>query len=212
MGGQANRQLRQENARLLAELHAAQERAQAMAEILAVISRSPNDIRPVFAAIVRAAFHLMGTDGAALLLVQGDSYVMVEASTERGETASASPNPQPIDPAQNFPSRCILGKSTLLIPDWSAIELPPHQEFIARVYGLQSTLYLPLMRGEVCTGVLMLTSNRRHGLGPQHIPLAESRATACRWCCSARWARARTTRPSRPRWRSRSSRASCSIR
>ena len=32
--------------------------------------------------------------------------------------------PTPIDPADNFPSRAIVGRKTVHVPDWDAVDLP----------------------------------------------------------------------------------------
>ena len=41
----------------------------------------------------------------------------------------------PVDPAANFPSRAIVSKAMLHLPDWSAIDLPPHEQFDSRPTG-----------------------------------------------------------------------------
>src|SRR5437899_2367806 len=50
----------QENARLLAELRAAQDRESATADILKIIASSPSQVKPVFDAIARRANALLG--------------------------------------------------------------------------------------------------------------------------------------------------------
>src|SRR5712672_1655968 len=52
--------LSRENARLQAELRAAQDRQTATAEILKVIASSPSDVQPVFEAIADSAKQLIG--------------------------------------------------------------------------------------------------------------------------------------------------------
>jgi hypothetical protein len=53
------------------------------------------------------------------------------------------PERVPIDPSANFPSRAILTKETLYLPDWSRIELPEHERNIRAAFGVSSALYLP---------------------------------------------------------------------
>jgi signal transduction histidine kinase/DNA-binding response OmpR family regulator len=80
----------------------------------------------------------------------------------------------PVDPSANFPSRAIVSKTMLHLRDWSAIELPPHEQARHEQLGLNSTLYLPLLRGDACVGVLVLGNKRVNGFNEKAIALAES--------------------------------------
>ena len=79
-----------------------------------------------------------------------------------------------IDPVANFPSRAIVGKKTVHLPDWSLIELPDHERRIHETYGIRSALYLPLMREGECIGLLALAGKRPGIFGESEIALAES--------------------------------------
>ena len=61
----------------------------------------------------------------------------------------------PVDPTANFPSRVIADKAPLHLPDWSAVEIPPHERPIFE-RGVRSSLMLPLLRESECVGVLAL--------------------------------------------------------
>ena len=63
-----------QNARLFNETQEALERQTATADILRVISQSPDDIQPVFHAIVGTAFRLIKDDGTFLLMREGDGF------------------------------------------------------------------------------------------------------------------------------------------
>ena len=80
----------------------------------------------------------------------------------------------PIDPSANFPSRAILARETLYLPDWSQISLPDHERKIQAAFGVNSALYLPLLREGECIGLIVLLGTRPNLFGPKEIAQAES--------------------------------------
>src|SRR5207245_9309274 len=70
-----------ENTRLFNETQQALSHQTASADILRVISASPTDTQPVFNAIVETAVRLLGCDRAALVLVDGRSYLARSLAT-----------------------------------------------------------------------------------------------------------------------------------
>jgi GAF domain-containing protein len=164
-----------ENARLFNETQEALERQTATAEILRVISQSPTDARPVFESIVLTAVRVLKCDFAGTLLCDGDSFYAAASATAEGLREHFDPPFRiPIDRTANFPSRAILDKATLHLPDWSLIELPPHERVVQDQLGAKSALYMPLMREDECIGVLGLVGNRPHSFGPKESAQAES--------------------------------------
>ncbi len=170
--GQA--QIAMKNARLLNETQAALARQTATAEILRVISQSPTDARPVFELIVVTAARLLGCDMAFVLLRDGDAYVHTAGATPEGPMADLAPERIPIDPNANFPSRAFLARTMLHLPDWSQIDLPEHERRIHEMFGVNSVLYLPLLRGDECIGLLAVGGKRANIFGPSEIAQAES--------------------------------------
>ena len=73
-----------------------------------------------------------------------------------------------------FPSRAIRSKAMLHVPDWGAAELPPHEQVRHEQLGLNSALYLPLLRGDDCVGVLVLGSKQPNAFNAKAVALAES--------------------------------------
>ena len=134
-----------ENARLFNQTQEALKRETATSEILRVISQSPTNARPVFDAIVSAAVRSLRCDMAAILLRDGDVYDHIAGATTQG-LMKLPPGRPPIDPSANFPSRVFLAKETLHLPDWSRIDLPEHERNIQVALGVNSALYLPLLR------------------------------------------------------------------
>jgi len=145
-----------QNARLFNETQEALEQQTATAGILRVISESPHDIQPVFHAIVGAAFRLFRVKGAFLQIREGNAFRVMSVARHGRATTGPSPELTPLDAKANFPSQVLLGKQMLHIPDWLAIELPPHEQRVQSVEGIRSTLMLPIMQGDACIGVLGL--------------------------------------------------------
>src|SRR5882724_2785025 len=166
--------LREENARLRGELRTARDRQAASAEILHVISQSPTDVQPVFDAIVVAAARLLNRDMAFVLRRQGATFSLVAAAGPEGALPNRDPIPVPIDPDANFPSRVFLARKTLHLPDWSAIELPEHERRVRETNGINSALYLPLLREGECIGLLGIAGKLAGIFADSEIALAES--------------------------------------
>jgi GAF domain-containing protein/DNA-binding response OmpR family regulator len=165
-----------QNARLFNETQEALKRQTATADILRVISRSPTNVQPVFDAIVETARKLLPCMFTAVLRRDGDFYRLAARADNAAPASPSSPHPQrvPIDPAANFPSRVFSGKTMLHIPDWTKIELPPHERFIYERTGLRSSLLLPLLCDDECVGVLVIAHNRPHAYSESEIALARS--------------------------------------
>jgi two-component system NtrC family sensor kinase len=155
------------------ELNEALAQQVATAEILRVIASSPSDVQPVFEAIVQTAVRLLGCDRAFFMRVDGHVFTPVAAVSRDGPT-SLGPANQPVDAAVNFPSRAIATKKMLYLPDWDQIELPPYELAIQKRFGVKCSLFLPLLRGHDCIGLLALVASRPHTFGATAISLAES--------------------------------------
>jgi GAF domain-containing protein len=163
-----------ENARLIDETREALERQTATAEILRVISGSPTDVRPVFEAIVLAAARLLRCDRAFMLRCDGATFSTAAAASPTGLLEMRGAVNTPVDPTHNFPSRAIVGRKILHLPEWSLIELPEYERQIQATFGYHSALYLPLLRGGDCIGVLGLACKKANAFGESDIALAES--------------------------------------
>ncbi len=116
-----------ENARLFREVQArtrdleeALAKQTSTAEILRVISQSPTDARPVFESIVVAAARILRCDIAFVMLVEGESWRNAAVATPEGLGKVALTETFPVDPNLNFPSRAIVARAMVSLPDWSA--------------------------------------------------------------------------------------------
>jgi GAF domain-containing protein/CheY-like chemotaxis protein len=164
-----------ENVRLFHETQDALERQTATAEVLEVISHSVADTAPVFEAIAASAYKLLGRCITGVLRRTGDSFRLV--AMYEGETLVRVPAEAafvPLDPEANFPSRVFATGQMLHIPDWSAIELTPHEDRVRASLKVESSLMLPLMRGTECIAVLFIGRERPQAFTEKEIALARS--------------------------------------
>jgi two-component system NtrC family sensor kinase len=162
-----------ENVRLFNETQEALARQTASSDILRVISQSPTDVQPVFDAIVLTAARLLRC-GTFILNHDGATYWNAAQASPQGPWPILAPEKVTIDPDANFPSRAIVGKKNLHVPDWSSIDLPDYERRIREIYGINSALYLPLLREGECIGVLGMVREQAGNFGEREIALAES--------------------------------------
>ena len=163
-----------ENTRLFGELREFLARQTATSDILRVISQSPTDVQPVFDSIVIAAARLFGCDLSIILMCDGATFSPAAGASPEGLISDLGPSKLPIDANANFPSRAIINKELLHLPDWSLIELPEHERNIHQLLGITSALYLPLLRNNECLGLLGLGGRRPNIFGPAEIVQAEA--------------------------------------
>ena len=127
------------------------EQQTATAEILRVISSSPTDVQPVFAAVLRSAARLCDAFDAVIFQVEGDGLRLV-----------AREGPIPSSPVGAFPlirgtaaGRAVLDRRTIHVPDLQAeADEFPESSAIARSYGYRTTLTVPLLRGAEAIGAI----------------------------------------------------------
>jgi GAF domain-containing protein len=127
------------------------ERETATSEILRVISSSPTDVRPVFAAVLRSAARLCDALDASIFQVEGDGLRLV-----------AHGGPIPSHPVGEFPlirgmtvGRAVLDRRTIHVPDVQAeVDEYPEASALARSYGFRTTLSVPLLRGTEAIGAI----------------------------------------------------------
>ncbi len=62
----------------------------------------------------------------------------------------------------------------LHIPDYSVIELPPHERRVRERRGVNTSLMLPLLRQNECIGVLVLARDKAGAFNDKEITLAQS--------------------------------------
>jgi GAF domain-containing protein/CheY-like chemotaxis protein len=163
-----------QNVRLFNDTQTALARQTASADILRVISSSPNDVLPVFEEIVRVAVGLVKCDLVVTMMREGDVLNQVAVATPDGLQTNPNKLSIPIDPAQNFPSRVLLENRILHIEDWLEFDLPPFEALIQQRVGVRSSLAMPLVRGEQRAGLLNFIRKDRRPFTHEEIDLAQS--------------------------------------
>jgi len=163
-----------ENSQLFSETQDALARQTATADILRVISGSPTDVQPVFNAIVKTALRLLSCDSAVIMRCDGNTFSSVAGVRRNGTPIAIVQSASPVDPDANFPSRVIVSKSILHLPDWLTIDLPEHEQLIQESHGVRSSLMLPLLRNDECIGVLALVRKTAGAFSAAEIGLAKS--------------------------------------
>ncbi len=163
-----------QNARLFKETQQALVRQTASADILRVISGAQTDVTPVFEAIVDAALPLLECDAAIVMIRDGDTFRPRAGMTPNGPLEKLGFGEVQIDPASNFPSQAIVSKKPVHIPDFSAVELPPHETRVQALFSIKSALYQPLMHGKACLGLIAFTRSKVKPFDKDDTELAEA--------------------------------------
>ena len=169
-----------ENTRLLNELRQrtddlseSQQRQTAMSEVLGIISSSPEDIQPVFQAIVESAARLCEAENASLYRTENDC-ARHEASHGRvapvavGETRPLS--------LGSMSGHVIINRKTVHFADALAVAasmLWDNQAAIER-QGIRTVLGVPLMRGEIALGAIVLRRTTVRPFSEKQIELIEN--------------------------------------
>jgi len=163
-----------QNARLFNETQTALIRQTASADILRVISGAQKDVLPVFNTICEAATALLASDLAFVMTSDGKTYSPVAGASPDGIISDLGPQDMPIDPELNFPSRAFQSQSILHLPDWTEIDLPPHEQAIHERYGVNSALYVPLTKAGELLGLLVFARRQKKAYSSPDISLAET--------------------------------------
>ncbi|HEX4234166.1 MAG TPA: GAF domain-containing protein [Caldimonas sp.] len=163
-----------ENVRLFNETKDALEQQTATATILRVISRSPGDVQPVFEAIASSVYQMLGRCFTGVLRRAGEGFRLVAMFDGERSVSVPSADFVPLDPVANFPSRVFTSGEMLHIPDWTAIELPPHEQRVRASLGVAASLMLPLMRENECIAVLFIGRATPRAFTDKEVSLARS--------------------------------------
>jgi two-component system NtrC family sensor kinase len=170
--------LRQENARLLAELRAARDRQAGSAEILSTIAGAPGDAERALQKVAETTARLFGASSVTIRIPRGDEWgqsINVGAGSERiaAEVSAARLRLG----ARNLPST-VLGENRQVhipdldnpdpaIADWPGI--PP-----ARAAGTRAMAGTPLRREGKAIGVLIVHRDRPEPFTAEELALQQS--------------------------------------
>src|SRR5258707_8786814 len=166
--------LSRENARLQAELRAAQDRQTATAEILKVIASSPSDVQPVFEAIADSAKRLIGGFSTTVLRFIGDelhlaAYTPTNAAADHALKASF---PRRLE---EFPTFALIRDGeTVQFADTESEEVPAANRELARLRGFRSVLFMPLMNRGTPVGMISVTRAEPGAFAPDLVQLLQT--------------------------------------
>jgi signal transduction histidine kinase/putative methionine-R-sulfoxide reductase with GAF domain len=152
-------------------LSEALERETATSEILRVISSSPTDVQPVFAAVLTSAAHLCDALDASIFQVDGDGLRLV-----------AHGGPIPSHPVGEFPlirgmtvGRAVLDRRTIHVSDVQAeVDEYPEASAFARSYGFRTTLSVPLLHGTEAIGAIGIRRTEVRPFTEKQVKLLET--------------------------------------
>jgi len=144
------------NSTLAASLDKAHERERATAEILRVISRSPADPQPVFDAIAKAAFRLVGEVGAVVTRSVGDSLHLAAftSTSTAGDDALKRNFPVSIADQSTPHARAIRLRRPYCISDTNK---SARTIGVGRARGYRSLMVAPMFRGRTPIGTVAVS-------------------------------------------------------
>jgi len=166
-----------ENVRLFKELQAsnrelttALDKQTATAEILHVISGSPNDVQPVFNAIVENATRLCCATVGHLFQFDGELLSLVAQYNSTPEMDEAIQRFYPMRPSRGQVSgRAILSGTVVQIPD--VFTDPEYRPDVAVAVGWRSRIGVPLLREGCPIGVIVINRTDPGLFADSHIEL-----------------------------------------
>jgi GAF domain-containing protein len=161
-----------QNARLFNETREALERQTATADILKVIASSPDNVQPVFAAIVTSAARVIGAFSAGVFRYV-DGLVHLAAMTSvspAGDDVARANFPRPIG---DFHLRVAQTGEVVQVAD---TEDQPNARLkeIARARGYRSILYVPLNSSNSSVGAIAVTRKTAGSFAAHHIDLLQT--------------------------------------
>jgi len=131
------------------------EQQTATAEILASLSSSAHDAKPVFDAIVRNVLRLFRTEFTAVFLLRGE---MLELAALKGhpdfEQHFVSAFPQPVNYATLTGQVLRTGKLIQLTPLIGNAESTPETERLAQAFNYNSMMIAPMIRNGKTVGAI----------------------------------------------------------
>ena len=164
-----------EVARLARELADAREQQTATAEILASLSSSVNDAKPVFDAIVRNALRLFRTQFTAVFLLRGE---MLELAALKGnpeyEQHFVGAFPQPVNYATLTGRVLRTGKLIRVTPLIGNAESTPETERLAQAFNYNSMMIAPMIRNGKTVGVIATAHREANPFDDKQVTLLKA--------------------------------------
>jgi GAF domain-containing protein len=161
------------NARLFNETQEALERQTATADILKVIASSPDNVQPVFDAIVASAARLVGAFSVSVYrFADGIVHLVAFISTNpAGDQALRDLFPRPVADLDHFS----VAQSGRLLQISDTEDQPQGRlRDLARARGFRSVMHAPLINRETSIGLIAVTRKNPGPFTAHHIQLLQS--------------------------------------
>ena len=173
-GFAAQAEIAMRNARLLAELREFLEQQTATSDILASISGSLTDPRPVFNAIVHNLRRLFGARFATVQLLQGETIEMPAADGEVATEKIMQHYPRPLDNT-SVGGQAMLTKQVMqYAPVIDNPVVPTAAQQIARDYQYNSIIAAPMIRQDKVVGAIVCGNPKPRVFDDKEVALIKS--------------------------------------
>jgi signal transduction histidine kinase len=170
-----------ENTRLLNELRQrtddlseSLEQQTATGEILASISGSMTDAKPVFDAIVRNLLRLFGTRFAVVQLLRDGMIEMAALGGDPGFDRMMRSYPRPLDESTGGGQAMLAKQVMQYSPVRGNPDVPPVMRGFAEEHGFDATIFAPMMRGDNVVGVVGVAHHEVRRFDDKQIALIRS--------------------------------------
>jgi two-component system, NtrC family, sensor kinase len=172
-----------ENVRLFQELHARNraltetlEQQTATGEILQVISRSPTDLQPVYATILRSAVSLCDALFGVAFRYDGDLVHIVAHCNFTPEALAVLERAYPACPeaATTATLQAVLERDVVQVEDAADDPRHPAGTQIARTLDYRTLISVPMLREGCPVGTITVARRERRLFSPSHIDLLKA--------------------------------------
>jgi GAF domain-containing protein len=159
-----------ENARLFNETKEALDQQRASAEVLAAISNSIADAKPVFETILQRCQHLFAGENVGVTLVRDDGMVDIGAYAGEGADELRKLFPQPLD-RESASGVAILDRKVLMYADIETDDIPERSRAGCRAIGLRSMIFAPMLSEGRAIGTLWIGRASPGGFSDKQVAL-----------------------------------------
>ncbi|HEU0257873.1 MAG TPA: GAF domain-containing protein [Burkholderiales bacterium] len=142
-----------ENVRLFNETKEALEQQKASAEVLAVISNSIADTKPVFDKILESCTQLFGGHDSGIALVGDDGLVHLAAHHGSRAEGLARAFPVPLS-RESGTGTAIIERCVVHYPDTSGPDVPPYVRRVSEIIDFKSVIFAPMFWEERGIGAI----------------------------------------------------------
>ncbi len=163
-----------ENARLFNQTKEALERQTATADILKVISGSPDDVQPVFDAVARSSMRLLGALSASVSIRAGDTLQLgaFTSTSKAGDQAVKALFPLSLtDNRDTILAQSVLKAAPAQVGDAQGSRRRPRLREVARRRGFQSIIAVPMLSKGRAIGTVSVTRREAGGFNEHEVEL-----------------------------------------